>query len=64
MRQGEDDKSALSYLTVTVDDLTNTPRIAGKAFGLSGESPTGGRSPPASDAAKSLISSRLTGLRG
>jgi hypothetical protein len=38
MRQGEDDKSALSYVTVTVDDLMNTPRIAGKAVGLSGGS--------------------------
>lgn len=38
MRKGEDDKSALSYLTVTVDEVTNTPRIDGKAYGLAGES--------------------------
>jgi hypothetical protein len=37
IRQGEDDKSALSYLTVTVDELTNTPRITAKVFGLLGE---------------------------
>jgi len=37
MRQGEDDKSALSYLTVSVDEVTYTPKIEGKAYGLGGE---------------------------
>ncbi len=37
IRSGEDDRSALSYLTVTVDELTNTPKISGKVFGLVGE---------------------------
>jgi len=37
MKKGEDDKSALSYLTVTVDEVTNTPRIEGKAFARSGK---------------------------
>lgn len=26
MRKGDDDKSAISYVTVTVDDVTNTPK--------------------------------------
>jgi hypothetical protein len=37
MRRGEDDKSALSYLTVSVDEVTYTPKIEGKAYGLAGE---------------------------
>lgn len=37
MRQGEDDMSALSYLTVTVDEVTNTPKIEGKAYSGAGE---------------------------
>ena len=37
MRKGEDDKSALSYVTVTVDELTNAPKFEGKVFDLAGE---------------------------
>jgi len=37
MRRGEDDKSALSYLSVSVDEVTYTPKIKGKAYGLRGE---------------------------
>lgn len=37
IRGGEDDRSALSYLTVSADELTNTPKISGKVFGLGGE---------------------------
>ena len=37
IRQGQDDKSALSYCHVTIDEVTNTPKIDGKAFGLRGE---------------------------
>lgn len=37
MRRGEDDKSALSYLTVSVDEVTYTPKIEGKVYGLAGE---------------------------
>jgi len=37
IRQGQDDKSALSYCHVTIDEVTNTPKIAGMAFGLRGE---------------------------
>ncbi|MGF1545714.1 MAG: TIR domain-containing protein [Thiotrichales bacterium] len=37
MRPGDDDASALSYLTVTLDPVTNTPRIDGKAYGKVGE---------------------------
>jgi hypothetical protein len=37
MRPGEDDKSALSYVTITVDEVTNTPHIHGWAYGLGGE---------------------------
>lgn len=33
MREGEDDKSALSYVTLTVDEVTNTPRMSGWAYG-------------------------------
>jgi hypothetical protein len=36
MRKGEDDKSALSYVIITVDEATNTPRLVGKAFDTSG----------------------------
>jgi len=37
IRSGEDDRSALSYLTVSIDELTNTPKLSGKVFGLAGE---------------------------
>ena len=37
MRKGEDDKSAISYVTVTVDEITNTPRLEGWAYGLDGD---------------------------
>jgi hypothetical protein len=37
MKKNEDDKSALSYLTITVDEVTNTPQIRGKAFSRSGK---------------------------
>ncbi|UCF91815.1 MAG: nucleotide-binding protein [Desulfobacterales bacterium] len=37
MRDGEDDASALSYVTITVDEVTNTPRLEGKSYGKSGE---------------------------
>jgi len=33
MRKGQDDKSALSYLTVTVDEIARSPRIEGKTYG-------------------------------
>ncbi len=32
MREGEEGKSALSYVTVTVDEVTNTPRMQGLVF--------------------------------
>ena len=38
IRKGEDDKSALSYLTVAIDEVTNTPRLHGRVYGQSGES--------------------------
>lgn len=37
MRRGEDDRSAISYVTIAVDEVTNTPRLTGWAYGLSGE---------------------------
>ncbi|MGE3511710.1 MAG: nucleotide-binding protein [Vicinamibacterales bacterium] len=37
MRQGEDDKSALSFVTIPVDDVTGGPVMRGDAFGLDGE---------------------------
>lgn len=37
MRQGEDDKSALSYVTIMVDTTTNNPRLGGQAYDLDGE---------------------------
>jgi hypothetical protein len=43
MRKGEDKQSALSYLTVTVDEVTNTPKIVGKTYGRAGESLAGWR---------------------
>lgn len=36
MRKGEDDMSALSYVTLTVDPVTNAPRLAGRVFDLAG----------------------------
>jgi hypothetical protein len=37
MRDGEDDKSALSYITMTVDEVTNTPHMSGWAYSKVGE---------------------------
>jgi hypothetical protein len=37
MREGEDDQSALSYVTITVDEVSNTPRLEGRSYGLDGE---------------------------
>lgn len=37
MRRGDDDQSALSYVTISIDEVTNTPRLEGKAFGVDGE---------------------------
>ncbi|MGA9536921.1 MAG: nucleotide-binding protein [Desulfobacterales bacterium] len=37
MRTGEDDKSAISYVTITVDEVTNTPQLHGWSYGLEGE---------------------------
>ena len=36
MRSGEDDMSALSYVTITVDEVTNTPHLQGWAYGQDG----------------------------
>ena len=36
MRAGQDDKSALSYVTVTVDEATNSPVMSGDAYDLAG----------------------------
>jgi Predicted nucleotide-binding protein containing TIR-like domain len=36
MRLGEDDKSAISYVTVTLDESTNTPHLEAQAYGLDG----------------------------
>ncbi len=37
MRKGEDDMSALSYVTVTVNEVTNTSHMHGLAYDISGE---------------------------
>ncbi len=37
MRAGEDNMSALSYVAITVDEVTNTPRLDGQSYGLDGE---------------------------
>jgi len=37
MRKGDDDHSALSYVTVSIDPATNTPKLKGQAYGLDGE---------------------------
>jgi hypothetical protein len=34
MRKGEDDKSAVSFVTFTVDPATNTPHLVGTAYDL------------------------------
>ena len=36
IRKSEDDHSALSYVTMTVDEATNTPALRGWAYGLDG----------------------------
>lgn len=36
MRKGEDDMSAISYLKLTVDPVTNTPHLEGRAFNREG----------------------------
>jgi hypothetical protein len=36
IRQGQDDRSALSYLTITIDELTNTPKFQAQVFDLAG----------------------------
>jgi predicted nucleotide-binding protein len=33
VRTGDDDTSALSYLTITLDEVTNTPQLHGNAYG-------------------------------
>jgi len=37
MRVGEDDKSALSYVTITIDEVTNNPSFQGWAYDRDGE---------------------------
>ena len=37
IRAGEDDRSAISYVTITVDEVTNTPQVHGWAYGIEGE---------------------------
>lgn len=37
MQKGEDDQSALSYITIGVDPTTNTPHLEGKAYSLERE---------------------------
>jgi predicted nucleotide-binding protein len=37
MRAGEDDNSALSYLKITVDEVTNSPQLHGWVYGLDGK---------------------------
>jgi hypothetical protein len=37
MRKGEDDMSALSYVTLSVDAVTNAPHLEGKVYALTGE---------------------------
>jgi len=37
MRKGDDEGSALSFVTITIDELTNTPRLEARSFGLDGE---------------------------
>ena len=37
MRESDDDISALSYVTIVVDEVTNTPVLAGRSYGLDGE---------------------------
>ena len=37
MRRGDDDMSALSYVMISIDEVTNTPYLEGKAFGVAGE---------------------------
>jgi predicted nucleotide-binding protein len=37
MRTGEDDKTAISYVTITVDEATNTPQLHGWSYGRGGE---------------------------
>lgn len=37
MRKGHDDRSALSYVTVSINPATNTPKLEGQAYGMDGE---------------------------
>jgi predicted nucleotide-binding protein with TIR-like domain len=37
MRAGEDDKSAISYVKMSVDEVTNTPALRGWSYDLDGE---------------------------
>jgi Predicted nucleotide-binding protein containing TIR-like domain len=37
MRTGEDERSAISYVTITVDEVTNTPHLEGWSYGKEGE---------------------------
>lgn len=37
IREGEDDSSALSYVTITVDEVTNTPKLKGESYDESGK---------------------------
>lgn len=37
MRKGEDDRSAISYLKITVDPVTNTPCLEGRAYDREGK---------------------------
>lgn len=37
MRRGEDEESALSYVTITADEVTNSPAMTGQAYNLQGD---------------------------
>lgn len=37
IRAGEDDRSAISYVTITVDEVTNAPQLHGWGYGVGGE---------------------------
>ena len=37
IKEGEDSSSALSYVTISVDELTNTPKFVGRTFNLHGD---------------------------
>lgn len=37
MRKGEDDRSAISYVSLRINDVTNTPDLEGRAYSLEGK---------------------------